>query len=176
MAICSECNQTISHGDWPFCNKGGGHSPARGSDAQDFIPPMIFRNAEGHVLFPGRSDEKPPKGYEAVELRTSNEIHRFEKEFEGKLRHDHHNEKLLEQLRQDYYSKPKIEELKRNIKRIPANLRGYAEKAIERYDKRSHSSDATKNSPRCVFEAFSYDSNNRMGCDDPRTTNSRQRR
>lgn len=176
MAICSECGQEIFHGDWPFCEKNGGHSPARAQDAQDFIPPVIFKNQEGHILFPGRNDKKPPKGYEAVELRTSAEIHSFEKDYGERVRADYHNEMLKRQILYDQSRKGSIDHLRHNMNRLPANLRGYAERAIERHDNRSMSSDAVKASPVCVFEAFSFDSSNRSGCDDPRTTNPRQRK
>lgn len=176
MPVCSECKQTINIGDWPYCGKDGGHSPARGRDAQDFIPPVIFKNAEGNVLFPGRSDERPPAGYEAVELRTSAEVHRFEREFSKRLMKEHQGEKLTEQLRHDYYSAPKIKALKENLDRLPSNLRGYAERAIERADRRSISADAARHRPVAFFEAFHFDARNRERCDDPKSMSDRQRR
>lgn len=176
MPTCSECGQAINVGDWPYCEKGGGHRRARGGDAMGYIPPVVFRNAEGHTLFPGRSDERPPAGYQAVELRTARQREKFEKEFMERLKNDHQNEQLVEQLRNDFYSKPRIDALKQRMETLPPNLRGYAERAIERHNRRSVSYDAARYEPKTFFEAFHMDASNRERCDYPKSMSERQRR
>ena len=175
MATCGECGQEIFIGSWPFCGPNG-HPPARGGDALGCIPPVIFQNSEGHILFPGRSDERPPAGYESVELRTSPQREKFEREFTARLRADHQNEQLREQLLSDYCSKPRIEELKRNLDKIPPHLKGYAKRAIQRYDQRSISYAAARHQPVGFFEAFQMDASSRERCDDPKPMSERQRR
>ena len=174
MATCSSCGKRIEIGWWPMCEQG--HEPTRGRDAQDFIPPVVFQNAEGHTLFPGRSDEKPPAGYQAVELRTTSEIRKFEREFGERLHNDEQNNMLLEQLRHDFYQRPKAQELRTKLDRLPPNLRAYAEAALARHDRRSFSTDATRQRPAAFFEAFSNDASNRERCDDPKIMLERQRR
>lgn len=50
------------------------------SDAQNFSPVVIHRDAEGNVRFPGRADARVPEGFKKVELCTVAEIRKFEAE------------------------------------------------------------------------------------------------
>jgi putative FmdB family regulatory protein len=50
----------------------------RGRPAQTFDPVVIHRDKEGNISYPGRANEPPPPGYERVELRTIDEVRKFE--------------------------------------------------------------------------------------------------
>ena len=175
MAKCSECGKRIEVGSWPFCGPDG-HPRADGRDAQGFIPPVVFRNPDGEVLFPGRSDEPTPAGYERVELRTVRDIRRFERQFNERERDRHQRTQVLEEIREAFYSRRNIDSLRRDLPRLEPHLRPYAELAIRRAEARSISVAARKFDPKVCFDAFSYDAHNRDRCDDPRDMPSRARR
>src|SRR5512146_2376325 len=91
---CSHCGNLFEHmvpSDFelaPRCPECKGKSslvflPKR-QNAQNFDPVVIFRGPKGKVRFPGRANAPTPKGYERVELRTSHEIHKFEREMNAK--------------------------------------------------------------------------------------------
>jgi hypothetical protein len=174
MATCSSCGKRIEIGWWPFC--ADGHEPTSSRDAVGMIPPVIFRNKKGEILFPGRGDKKPPAGYERVELRTMAEIRRFEKEFGNEEKRKHQDKQQLEEIREVYYSRRRISNLRTTLQNLPPNLRPYAERAIQRADSRSISVAARKYDPKVCFEAFSYDASNRERCDDRRDMLERCRR
>jgi hypothetical protein len=40
---------------------------------------VVFRDAQGHIRYPGRNDAVPPRGYEKVVMRSMHEVRQFEK-------------------------------------------------------------------------------------------------
>jgi hypothetical protein len=80
MDRCSDCGDELHVGDWPFCRGPGSHTPARQQNSQLFDPVVIHRDAAGNIRFPGAVDAPVPAGYQKVELRTINEVRRFEAE------------------------------------------------------------------------------------------------
>jgi hypothetical protein len=68
---------------------------------------LVFRDHEGKIRYPGRTDVQPPAGYEAVRLRSLRAVEKFEKDHavrsemawfdkgSGRGHDDHHgNQKL----------------------------------------------------------------------------------
>lgn len=49
--------------------------------AQPAPPTVVHVSKDGRVRFPGRSDARPPKGFERLELRTLQERDRFERQY-----------------------------------------------------------------------------------------------
>src|SRR4051812_19311335 len=47
--------------------------------AQAFEPVVVHRDRHGNVRFPGSANAKVPEGFMKVELRTSREVHAFER-------------------------------------------------------------------------------------------------
>jgi len=43
-------------------------------------PTVVFRNSKGEYRFPGRDTDKPPRGFQRVELNTQRSRDKFEKE------------------------------------------------------------------------------------------------
>jgi hypothetical protein len=80
MSTCPECGHEIQIGDFPFCEPGGGHSPARSVNASLFDPVVIHRDAAGNIRYPANGSAPVPEGYQRVELRTVHEVRKFEAE------------------------------------------------------------------------------------------------
>lgn len=127
--------------------------------AQSFDPVLIFRDASGHYRYPGRNSEAPPAGYEAVYLRTTSEVRKFEREINRKEReryfaHKERNEKRFEQ-----WTKEARSELRQKMQHMSPYGRALAEAAMRQND--SQPSVNTRFDPQFRIEAFSQDASNR---------------
>lgn len=78
---CDECGAKLRVGDYPYCKDGSGHSTMYSRNAQTAAPTVIFRNRRGEYRLPGRDNDKPPRGFERIELRTQRARDAFEREF-----------------------------------------------------------------------------------------------
>ncbi len=111
--VCEHCEKILKVGDYPFCP----HESIYERNASVAPPTVVFRNAKGEYRFPGRDTDKPPRGFQRVELSTQRSRDRFEKEM---------NTRETEKLRNIEYEKreaykrtvdlhmPRLLEIKRN--------------------------------------------------------------
>lgn len=74
--ICNKCGVALVIGDYPFCPHGSIYN----KDAQTASATVVFRNKEGEHRFPGRDTDRPPRGFERIELRTQRQRDAFERE------------------------------------------------------------------------------------------------
>lgn len=136
-----------------------------GYRAQPFEPVVVFRDAAGNVRFPGRTDSSIPEGFQRVELRTSAEVHRFEREMNVRenAKHDIHAE--CEERYYNELERKNRRELREAMRQMTPQGRAFAEEAMRQGDKRpSGRFDAGFHLP-----AFHYDSSNRAEHRDERT-------
>lgn len=152
---CSVCQQELAIGDWPYCP----HGPAYSRNAQSFDPVLVYRDASGHVRFPGRNSGPAPKGYEPVYLRTRREVDRFTqsmntRERERYFRHKERSEAAFATFLSDARSA-----LRQRMQHMSPAGRALAEAAMRTHDRQP---DVNPNfDPGCHFEAFEYDASNR---------------
>jgi|SRR2546426_12404272 len=155
MSICPNCNQEISTGDWPWCLPSGGHEPTRPSNAARFEPVLIFRDSDGQFRFPGSSKEPTPKGSERIELRTTAQVRRFEREMSARQKRQ--AESKMER-RDAFFSelqRRNRSELRQQMQHMSARGREFAEMAIARNNAKSFSVRARKFDPKFRVVAFS---------------------
>lgn len=131
----------------------------KGQNAQNFDPVVIFRGPKGKIRFPGRSDAPTPKGYERVELRTSHQVHKFEREMNAK-------ETSLYQAKQEREERC-VEPFKSSLR---SQLRGYAKHFsqygrdfVETAIRENNSSRNGTYDPGFHIEAFHYNMGRRGG-------------
>jgi hypothetical protein len=187
VTICTDCGVELSIGDWPFCP----HGSLRSSDAERFIPPVVFRNpsaGDQEFMVPGRSDQQPPPGYERVELKTRAQIDRFCKEYDSHQKDVKDRIAEMEDRRGASNSNARnISRLERAIPQIPSellvgpkgrkvSLRKLLTERLEAAKARSRSADAARFSPNAFFSAFEMDQGNRPRCDDRDDIRERARR
>jgi hypothetical protein len=92
---CDECGKKLEIGDYPFCGPSG-HATIHSRNAVVAAPTVVFRNAKGEYRFPGRDTDKPPRGFQRVELSTQRSRDRFEREM---------NQRETQKLRDIEYDK-----------------------------------------------------------------------
>jgi hypothetical protein len=165
MAKCRECRKRLKIGDFPFCP----HGSVLARDSQGFIPPVVFlctnRRSHAPVLFPGRSDSKPPDGYVRKELRTVAEIRKFEREF-GALQKEKRAAILQkEQAEYDGWAKDARARLQRAAAQGTPNMRLIAQMALAKMGRKDFSGQAAAYDSGFTVEAFSYDQSNRERTD-----------
>src|SRR5947209_5447154 len=153
--MCRECGQKIRIGDWPFPEPGGGHKPLRASDAQHFDPVVVYRDSDGQFRFPGSSKEPTPKGSERIELRTTAQVRRFERQMSARQKRQ--AESKMER-RDAFFSelqRRNRSELRQRMQHMSARGREFAEMAMKRGDERSFSIRARKFDPNFRVTVFS---------------------
>jgi len=77
--VCELCNRKVQVGDWPHCPHGSIYE----RNATTAAPTVVFRNSKGEYRFPGRDTDKPPRGFQRVEL-SGRSADRFEKEMNAR--------------------------------------------------------------------------------------------
>jgi putative FmdB family regulatory protein len=127
--------------------------------AQSFAPVLVFRDASGHYRFPGRNNQRTPKGCEAVWLRTTSEVRKFERKINESERrryfaHKERNEKRFEQWISNARS-----ELRQKMQHMSPHGRDLAIAAMRENDRQS--SVNYRFDPQFRLEAFSQDASNR---------------
>lgn len=161
MVKCLNCGAELEIGDWPFCP----HGSVSRRWASSFDPVVIHRGKNGSVRFPARGDARVPEGYAKVELRTIQEIRRFEREINQQERaiHDDHQAREEHALTPDRSARRA--EVRDAMRRMTPLGRDFARLAMKRNDER----------PRGNFDAgfhievFEQDSSNREPHCDQRT-------
>lgn len=125
----------------------------RRQDAQNFDPVVIFRGTKGKVRFPGRANAPTPKGYERVELRTSHEIHKFEREMNAKEISRYRDKQEREERCYGPFHESMRSQLRGHLQHFSAYGRDFAETAIRENDNRPRK----RFDPGFHIEAFQYD-------------------
>jgi hypothetical protein len=165
MAKCKDCGRRLKIADWPFCP----HGTTLRSDAQGFIPPVVFvstnRRSHAPVLFPGRSDAKCPDGYTRKELRTVSEIRAFEKQYGALQKEKRHAILQNEQAAYEGWAKDARARLQRAAAQGSPNMRLIAQMALAKMGRKDFSGQAARYDPGFTVEAFSYDQSNRERTD-----------
>src|SRR2546427_11654713 len=147
---CSYCGQPLEIGRWPHCP----HGWVRGARAQNFDPVVIFRDSDGQYRFPGSSKESTPKGSQRIELRTTAQVRKFEREMSA--REKRHAESKMEK-RDAFFSelhRRNRSELRQRMQHMSARGREFAEMAIARNGAKSLSVRARKFEPKFRVLAF----------------------
>lgn len=121
---CPSCGHILQVGDYPFCN-GTGHETIHSRNASTAPPTIVFRNSKGEYRFPGRDTDKPPRGFQRVELSTQRARDRFEKEY---------GSKQSSELRDVLYRRQEIWE--RGLEERKKNLRKIAESSSSEHTKK----------------------------------------
>lgn len=150
---CLHCGKVLAIGDWPYCP----HESIYPQGAAHFDPVVVHKDGQGNYRFPGSPDALVPPGFERVELRTTAEIRRMERDVnrgEGE-RHDG-----AQAREEGFYAGLKAQrrsELRAAMTHMTPTGRAFAEEAMRQTDER----------PRGRFdanfhvEAFSQDASNR---------------
>lgn len=129
----------------------------RSKDAQPFDPVVVHRDAQGNYRFPGSPDAPVPTGFQRIELRTTEEVRRLERDVN---RHESGRHEQAAAREEGFYAGLKSRqraELRAAMARMSPTGRAFAEEAMRASDDR----------PRGRFdaefhvEAFSQDSSNR---------------
>lgn len=139
----------------------------RPENAQKFSPVVVFRKRDGTFRFPGRSNERTPRGCERVELRDTASVRRFEREENQRLKNIHEASMARQGANYQAMKKEMREQVHVRLSSMSPRARKFAEFAMKQSDEReSHSSRAAKYEPGFRIDAFSNDRSNRSGfCD-----------
>lgn len=146
----------------PRCKKCKGKSDMvflpRGRNAVNFDPVVIFKGPDGKVRFPGRSNSRPPKGYERVELTSVAQVRQFEKhmnknEFSRWQDKTERDEKMWKPYQQDMRNR-----LREAMQHMSPQGRDFAEAAMRRND----TAPRKRFDPGFYSEAFSNNAGNRQ--------------
>lgn len=127
--------------------------------AQSFDPVLIYRDKSGHVRFPGRNQGVAPKGYEAVYLRTTQEVRNFERRMNESERKRYFEHKERQEMRFSEWTKSARSELRQKMQHMSEYGRAIAQAAMDANDRESGVN--TRWEPGFHLEAFSVDSSNR---------------
>jgi len=126
-------------------------------NAKGFDPVVIHRDAQGNYRFPGAPDARVPEGFQRIELRTTEEVRRFERDVNRGEAERHDGAQAREE---GFYGGLKAQqrsELWATMARMTPTGRAFAEEAMRANDER----------PRGRFDAnfhvecFSQDASNR---------------
>lgn len=165
MSTCPSCGHELHIGDFPFCEPGGGHSPARSVNAALFDPVVIHRDAAGNIRYPANIHAPVPEGYQKVELRTVGEVRRFEAEVNQR---EHASADQHHSAREAAFAAAQSNrrsDLRGKMRNMSAFGQDFARHAMER-------TDSSRPQPRDVgfhLDVFSNDSSNREVHRDERT-------
>ena len=129
----------------------------RGQNAQNFDPVVIFRGPKGKVRFPGRANAPTPKGYERVELRTSHEVYKFEREMNAKEISRYHAKQEREERCVEPFRAALRSQLRGHARNFSQYGKDFASLAMSENDNRPRQ----RYDPGFHLEAFHYDSSNR---------------
>ncbi len=161
MNTCEKCGHELQIGEWPYCP----HFSVNGSFAAGFEPVVVHRDATGNIRFPGNTNAPIPEGYQKVELRTVNEVRRFEAEVnqrEHAKADEHHSRREAAFSEKQAFLR---RDLRTAMERMSNYGRDFAQHAIDRGNNR-------RQTPREVgfhLDVFSNDSSNREVHRDART-------
>lgn len=127
------------------------------SMAQSFAPVVVHKDAQGNYRFPGSPDAAVPPGFERVELRTTAEVRRFERDVNRAEAERHDGAQVREEGFYAGFKAQQRAELRAAMARMSPAGRDFAREAMRANDER----------PRGRFDAgfyvesFSVDSSNR---------------
>jgi len=159
--VCSHCGHELQVGEWPYCP----HPSVNGTFAAGFDPVVVHRDAAGNIRYPANIHAPVPEGYQRVELRTVNEVRRFEQEVNQRerVKADQHLSQREAQFSAQQSSRRS--DLRGKMRNMSAFGQDFARHAMDRTDNR-------RSAPREVgfhLDVFSNDSSNREVHRDART-------
>lgn len=138
--------------------------------AQAFDPVVIHKDAQGNVRLPGHSNAPVPEGFQRIELRTSREVHAFEREMNTKdqaVANDFHAKNEAYRQGQIAHNRGEMKEFINGRVWTDSNgevRHGLSPRGRKFYEAMREQSDRKKHSaknPEFVVEAFSYNASNR---------------
>jgi hypothetical protein len=134
----------------------------RSENANHFEPVLVFKKRDGTFIFPGRSNERTPKGCERVELKNIAQVRRFEREENQRLKNIHQESMGRRGANYEAEKKERREQLKAILGKMSPRVRKLAEFAMKQSDeKESYSSRASRYDANFRIDAFSNDRSNR---------------
>lgn len=161
--VCELCNKELQVGDWPHCP----HESTRPEYAQRFRPIIYFKSPDGRLQFPMASDSPIPPGYERVEITTTREAARFEREMNQRERADYEQHKHREREAANEFWREQNAELKRRAAHFSPEGRHAVDYLLQQHaeqDRLPKSYD-----PGFHIDIMHNDRSNRMPHDDART-------
>ncbi len=134
----------------------------KSENAARFRPVVVFRKADGTYRFPGRADERTPRGCVRVELKDIQAVRKFEKQENQRLKTIHEASMARRGANYEAEKKERREMLKSALSRMSPRARKFAEFAMSMSDaKESYSHRAAQYEAGFRIDAFSNDRSNR---------------
>lgn len=132
VETCDKCGAELYVGSWPFCK--GGHQPT-GSFNRDSVSIVVYQDASGHTIYPGRSDAPIPKryaklGYEKVEMNL-HEARRFSTQMNRDERAKMSAHLEREQRQQEHVQAQMRSELREAMRHMSPKGRDYVRAVME---------------------------------------------
>lgn len=166
---CRRCGKVFERSvDWNVdsvsCRECGGNSDrvfisSREYRAQAFEPVLVYRDKSGHIRFPGRNQGVTPKGYEAVYLRTSTDVRKFERQMNARERERYFEHKERHERRFEEWTRNARSELRQKMQHMSPAGRALAEAAMREGDRDSGVD--MRFDAGFHLNAFAYDSGSR---------------
>jgi hypothetical protein len=136
--------------------------PERPENANRFNPVVVFRKPNGEYRFPGRADERTPRGCVRVELKDIQAVRKFEKQENQRLKTIHEASMARRGANYEAEKKERREILKSVLSKMSPRARQFAEFAMSMSDaKESYSHRASQYDANFRIDAFSNDASNR---------------
>lgn len=129
-------------------------------------PTVIFKGAEGKVLYPGHSQEKAPAGFERVELRTTAEKRSFVKEMNFSERMDFEQRETARQANFEQVQSENRAQLFHDSQGWDERGRAFMRAAIAKTNR----SKSRRSAPTFMLPTLEYDASNRMPHRDEETS------
>lgn len=169
ISICKECGTELKIGDYPFCNKEGGHESIYAVNAQRFDPVVIHKDANGKIRFPGSSDAPCPPGFQRVELTTVSQVRQLEREVNRKELSNAENNRFAQRAVSQAEAKERREKFREVVQGFSPRGRKFAEAIMTAKDRHKGRLDRPITDMGFRVDAFSSDSSNRERYSDSRT-------
>jgi hypothetical protein len=155
--LCPECQWKVVFAERVFLPR-----PERPENANRFNPVVVFRKPNGEYRFPGRADERTPRGCVRVELKDIQAVRRFEREENQRLKTVHEASMARRGANYEAEKKERREILKSVLSKMSPRARKFAEFAMQQSDQReSFSHRAAQYDANFRIDAFSNDASNR---------------
>lgn len=149
MNLCSSCGQEMRVGDWPFCESGGGHRPARTLDAKAFDAILVFEMADGTHSYPGHNDPLlAPTGAKPIFLDTLRKADEFVR---NTNRREQEEIDIRHEAKRNHYDKAQRES--RQQLRAELERRGISARNVDAIIQDRDGGGADKNTVMQQFEA-----------------------
>ena len=165
QTTCKDCGHELEIGDYPFCP----HESIYVQNAQGFSPVVVHKDANGKIRFPGSADAPCPPGFQRVELTTTAEVRRFEREVNAKEREkagQNHASQAFISASERRDRREKFIELKKTFSKRGQQ---FADAMMKARDMHRSRLERPVGDPNFHVEAFSQNSSNREQYNDRAT-------